>query len=655
MASTKFKVKIDISKNTENEALVTGVTVKEAGTGKTYPLPQISVPNMYMKFSQKALAILSSLANNKRFFYSYNIAMLKPTDDSDKSIAIHVIRNKDGCTELFEPLRRLGLILSELRIGLSHDHKKIYLTNKVLRDLSKFSTSVQEEVVMYFTSVAYLFSSICDTIPELNCVYGGNLETDITDWNRYIYSFKADQEITAVEIPIDDLKAIRYINNPYSTPPRISSGYADSGFVIASTNGARTMVIQREIVDKTFWVYSPVKKAVYTNNTLTHMDLDYDTTAAGFTHAIGYSIDIIYREDIKSLYAPDKEHIVSTSLEPDDFVEDLIFEKIALHYKSQAGIPKAKLNNLFTNYKACAGLVDKEAIVEQYKDDEYAQQLYTQVQDYYEDFDLKSLKNSVRGFANGDIYAMMFIGESGTGKSTAARVIPYRCGLPYVSINFCVNIEESDLIGTMIPNPEKQSADDPEFIWQDGIITKAVRNGYTVVLEEINFARPGVLGKLNSLLDENRQIDLPNGEILKAHKNFRMIATCNIAYEGTNRFNKALINRFEVVHEFKDLEKAEAFKAIKERIKGVDDTKLSTIYTVYELLKKYAKEQGLDIVVSIRQLFNVFRQGKYYVNAYDAVMDIIINGAFVELPEYKDNFVTTLADTSIKGKLSFKI
>ena len=51
MASTKFKVKIDISKNTENEALVTGVTVKESGTGKTYPLPQISVPNMYMKFS----------------------------------------------------------------------------------------------------------------------------------------------------------------------------------------------------------------------------------------------------------------------------------------------------------------------------------------------------------------------------------------------------------------------------------------------------------------------------------------------------------------------------------------------------------------------------------------------------------------------------
>lgn len=651
--ATKIKASINVSKNTENEAIVTGITIKEE-SGKAYPLSQITVPNMYMKFSQKAVTILSSLANNKRFFYSYNISLLNAKEDSDKSIAIHVIKNKDGSAELFDPLRRLGIICTELKLGMSHDCKKLYLTNKILSNLKAFPNAIQEEVAMYLISIAHLFNNICNNTPDLNTVYGGSLETNITDWSQYIYSF-TNQDVTIVETPTDDLKAIRYINNRYSTPPRITAGYPDNSFVITSTEGVRNLVVQRDIMDKTFWIYNPGRKVVYTNNTLTQMDMDYDTTAAGFTHAIGYTVDVVYREDIKAMYSEDKEHIVSTSLEPDEFLTDKVFEKIVQMYRSQAGIAKSKLNNLLTKYKTCTSLVDRESIIEQYKDDGYAQQLYTQVQDYYEDFDLKSLKNSIRGFANGDIYAMMFIGESGTGKSTAARVIPYKCGLPYVSINFCVNIEESDLIGTMIPNPEKQTADDPEFIWQDGLITKAVRNGYTVVLEEINFARPGVLGKLNSLLDENRQIDLPNGEVLKAHKNFRMIATCNIAYEGTNRFNKALINRFEVVHEFKDLEKAEAFKAIKERIKSVDDAKLSTVYQVYELLKKYSKEQGLDIVVSIRQLFNVFRQGKYYVNAYDAVTDIIINGAFVELPEYKDNFVKVLEDTSIKGKLSFKI
>ena len=297
--------------------------------------------------------------------------------------------------------------------------------------------------------------------------------------------------------------------------------------------------------------------------------------------------------------------------------------------------------------------IDIDAIKESYKEDSFAQQLYKQVHEYYDTFDLKELSNTVKGFATGDIYSMMFIGESGTGKSTAARVIPYRCGFPYISVNFCVNIEESDLIGSMIPNPEKSKTEDPEFIWQDGLLTKAIRNGYTAVLEEINFARPGVLGKLNSLLDENRQIDLPNGEIVKAHPNFRMIATCNISYEGTNRFNKALINRFEVVHEFKDLEKLKAFEVIKSRTKITDEGKLSKVYTVYELLKKFSKEQNLDTVISIRQLLNLFRQGRYYATAYDAIVDILINGAFIELPEYKERFLDTFS--TMKKEYMFKL
>jgi hypothetical protein len=115
-----------------------------------------------------------------------------------------------------------------------------------------------------------------------------------------------------------------------------------------------------------------------------------------------------------------------------------------------------------------------------------------------------------------------------------------------------------------------------------------------------------------------------------------------------------LINRFEVVHEFKDLDKLEAFKAIKSRIKSVDDVKLSKIYTVYEMLKKYASEQGIDVVVSIRQLFNMFRQGKYYATAYDAIIDCIVNGAFMELPEYKDRFVDSVLNNMSK-ELKFRI
>lgn len=290
---------------------------------------------------------------------------------------------------------------------------------------------------------------------------------------------------------------------------------------------------------------------------------------------------------------------------------------------------------------------------EDYASDTYAQELYKQVQSYYDTFDLGMLTNCLKGFKkeNG-IYSMLFIGETGTGKSTAAKVIPYKCGFPFICVNFSVNLEESDLIGSMIPNPYKKDANDAEFIWQDGLLTKAIRNGYTFIAEEINFARPGVLSKLNSLLDENRQIDLPTGECVKAHKNFRLIATCNIAYEGTNRFNKALINRFEIVHVFKEPDRDAMVKIIQERTGYKNKENILKIYTVYSAIKKYSEEEQCNVKVSLRQLLNLFNKGMYYKNACDAVKDILINGAFIEDEEHKEYFETTiLAGFDLKFKI----
>lgn len=647
-----MKIVLDISKSTECESVVTEVNCSSGKGDATVPCPSIRVDNMYMKFALKAVGVLRTLANKKRFFYSYQIATF---DDSTPTIYYHIIKNMTHVSELFEPLKRLGMSLTELKIGVSEDGNQLYLTNKVIRDLSKFSTDMQQELCMYLSSIAYLFTGIVKETPRLEIAYGVHLDAFITDWTKYIRGFESGQTVEISEIPTSDFKAIRYFNNIYSTPATLVNSPCENNFSISETEGKRKLILSRTSDKDTFWVYSSNKgNVVYTNNPLCYMDLDYDMFASNFAHALGCTVDVVYVKDLAKKYAKDVTHIITTEVDSEVFDTDKNFEKIISKYESSPGISKSKLELLIPNMKISSGIVDKESIIESYKDDAYAQQLYKQVHEYYDTFDLKSLNNSVRGFANGDIYAMMFIGEAGTGKSTAARVIPYKCGLPYLSVNFCVNIEESDLFGTMIPNPEKSCADDPEFIWQDGIVTKAVRNGYVVVLEEINFARAGVLGKLNSLLDENRQIDLPNGEILKAHPNFRMIATCNIAYEGTNRFNKALINRFEVVHEFKDLDKIEAFKAIKSRIKGVDDAKLGKVYTVYEMLKKYASEQGIDLVVSIRQLFSVFRQGKYYSTAYDAILDCIINGAFVELPEYKEKFVDSVLNNLAKD-LKFRI
>ena len=204
----------------------------------------------------------------------------------------------------------------------------------------------------------------------------------------------------------------------------------------------------------------------------------------------------------------------------------------------------------------------------------------------------------------------------------------------------------------MIPNPEKNSADDAEFIWKDGPLTKAIRYGYVGIIEELGFGRPGVLGKINSLLDESRQIDLPNGEVLKAHPNFRLIATTNIGYEGTNRLNKALVNRFEICKKFVDLDEKEAKAIIISRTGYNNIDKITKILDIYRAIKKYSDEQNLGLVISIRQLLNIFKQGKYYKNAKDAVNNLLLNQAFLEEPDHLKHFTDTVLNVF---DLSFKI
>lgn len=54
----------------------------------------------------------------------------------------------------------------------------------------------------------------------------------------------------------------------------------------------------------------------------------------------------------------------------------------------------------------------------------------------------------------------------------------------------------------------------------------------------------------------------------------------------------------------------------------------------------------------MRQLLNLFSKGKYYSDAKDAVCRIMLNGAFIEEPEYQEEFEKSILPAF---KLNFKI
>ena len=84
------------------------------------------------------------------------------------------------------------------------------------------------------------------------------------------------------------------------------------------------------------------------------------------------------------------------------------------------------------------------------------------------------------------------------------------------------------------------------LVFSEGPLVTAVKNGYFLVLDELNLAPSEVLEALNRLLDDNKELFITETQTtIKPHKNFRLFATQNpTGYAGRKELSKAFRNRF---------------------------------------------------------------------------------------------------------------
>lgn len=582
---------------------------------------------------------------------------LKYTQSSAGEVITWVtIMSNSVTSSVFDIFKSIGIYMPKLVIGVCEASHTVYTSSKLCKDLNKYSDTQRAAILMYILTLAHFVKKAEELLITFN--YDGLSGALKIDGKRdtllqCMRTFDTEETWYLKDSNKDDYTAVQFHNSARVCTVDQYANVDGIRISVAKHKTGKHIGIATVKFGATLFTFVLSDRVIFTDFDLCNLEISPDSICALIASAYPGAVSVkkydklplsnemsfveFDGEDVSEFSKSEKlphwlqvwlTRILSKKVTVADF-DELTYLNKAYGVTLPVGSGTTSLSY--------------EDMKKIYETDEYAQELYKQLQPYYDTYKLGTeLDANLKGFSNGALYSMAFIGESGTGKSTAARVIPARCGIPYISVNFSVNIEEADLFGSMVPNPKKSKPEDPEFVWADGIITKAVRNGYCVILEELNFAHPGVLGKLNSLLDENRQIDLSTGEIVKAHPNFRIIATCNIAYEGTNRFNKALINRFDDVTIFKDLSRSEAIEVIKSRTKYSNTSKISKVYDVYEALKKFATEQNVNAVVSMRQLLNIFTKGKYYSNAKDAVQRIMLNGAFIEDSEYQKVFEETV-------------
>ncbi|RDW90419.1 AAA family ATPase midasin [Aspergillus mulundensis] len=195
----------------------------------------------------------------------------------------------------------------------------------------------------------------------------------------------------------------------------------------------------------------------------------------------------------------------------------------------------------------------------------------------------KNLKNLVRASSTRR-FPVLLQGPTSAGKTSMIEYLAKVSGNKFVRINNHEHTDLQEYLGSYV------SDDDGTLRYQEGVLVEALRNGYWIVLDELNLAPSDVLEALNRLLDDNRELFIPETqEVVHPHPNFMLFATQNPAglYGGRKVLSRAFRNRFLELH-FDDIPESELEYILKERSQIAPSfcTRIVSVYRKLSLLRQ---------------------------------------------------------------------
>ena len=135
-----------------------------------------------------------------------------------------------------------------------------------------------------------------------------------------------------------------------------------------------------------------------------------------------------------------------------------------------------------------------------------------------------------------------------------------------------------------------------------------MRNGWWLLLDELNLAPPDVLEALNRVLDDNRELFIAEtGEIIKAHPRFQLFAAQNPAgiYGGRKQLSRAFTNRF-VQLEFCELPEKELEEIVAKKCE-IPASKSALLVKAINSLRNLRRDSavfaGRNSFATLRDLF----------------------------------------------------
>jgi len=213
------------------------------------------------------------------------------------------------------------------------------------------------------------------------------------------------------------------------------------------------------------------------------------------------------------------------------------------------------------------------------------------------------------------------VGPTGSGKSSMAKFVAAMTRKPFIRINGRGDLESSGLLGQL-------TVADGATVWNDGLVTAAVRNGCDLCLDEWTLIPPEILMTLQWLMEDGGKLvvtDMPGtveDKTITPHEAFRMICTDNTrglgdesgSFAATNVQNTATLDRFGTVIHLDFLDEKHEMAVLKNAYPALTEA-LGRKQLQFAKLVRQAYDSGeVSLTMSPRTLLNWTKKSLYFKN-----------------------------------------
>ncbi|KAG9103872.1 hypothetical protein FRC06_007401 [Ceratobasidium sp. 370] len=211
-------------------------------------------------------------------------------------------------------------------------------------------------------------------------------------------------------------------------------------------------------------------------------------------------------------------------------------------------------------------------------------------------------------------FPVLIEGPTSSGKTSSVEYLAKQTGHRFVRINNHEHTDLQEYLGSYLTDPATG-----KLKFQDGILVRALRAGDWIVLDELNLAPTDVLEALNRLLDDNRELVVPEtNEVIRPHPNFMLFATQNPPglYAGRKVLSRAFWNRFLEVH-FDDVPQDELETILCQRCKIAQSHGRKIVAVFQELQKRRQVGRVFETKNSFATLRDLFRWANRHSEGYN--------------------------------------